>query len=106
MGLDSHGLVPDPMYLVRTPWKIQPGSPRIQTGSPSRDPDPPYGVWVAIRGSRCFRAELALGSTPDPGMGVVTPCGRWAQGAKDPQPALDARRLRRTLTKCRALAGL
>jgi hypothetical protein len=106
MGLDPHGWVPDPHVCNLDPLRGL-GPPHIQTIPPSRELNPLYGVQVANKGSRCSRAQHATRpySGPTHGSGDTT----WplAHGANlhmetRPQPALNARRPRRALTKRRA----
>jgi hypothetical protein len=69
------------MYVVWTPLEGL-GLPRIQIGPLSRDPNPPYGVRVANKGSLCSKA----GHAPRPYSGprkrsndATWPLGAWCE---------------------------
>jgi hypothetical protein len=69
------------------------------------------GFGAPTRAPCAPRHNMLLGPTLDLDRGLVTPRGCWAHGANlhmeaRPQPALNVRRSRRDLTKCRALTGL
>jgi hypothetical protein len=105
-----HQRVWTPMGGSRTPmYAVPPGRPRSSTcmdrTPPMWGPGPPSGALGASG------QNMPSSSALDPAKGPVTPRGCWAQGVNlcmeaKPQPASDARRLQRTQTKRKALAGL